>query len=468
MAEWAQQWVETVADVRSDLGYENSAEQLRRIAKTQLLKLTDIQRNPGRFFEAHRLLAQHATRLGPGFWIRFTVHYNLCFGSVVAVGDDSQIAQLEEFEKKGLLGCFALTEKLAGVNSGMIVQTVADWDDGAKEFVIDSPTEGSRKNWISQGLVADLALVVADLRVQGKSHGPHAFLVEFRRGGKVVPGIELGDMGVKTVGNDLDNAWIAFHKLRVPHSCLLRRFADVVPGNGGKYVSTAKGFTNMMMIGQRLFTGRVAVSQAALTFTKRLYESTRSYSDNKVVWGPKGNAVLTGIPQLNALYKHAEKKLGSLNTFVGECEKRLTVHLVNGTVAPLDLQDAIACAKIAASESSIDLCFRLKQDVGSFALMGGTGFGEMDFLQACKFAEGDSRILMQKLARDRLRAQKPLGSDGEQALAKELQAIVSQGPTAWDENFEKVYDLAWTVVTRIVDDLAPGTHLSLPAQLSKL
>lgn len=29
------------------------------------------------------------------------------------------------------------------------------------------------------------------------------------------------------------------------------------------------------------------------------------------------------------------------------------------------------------------------------------GFEMTDFLQACKFAEGDSRILMQKMARDR-------------------------------------------------------------------
>jgi len=56
-------------------------------------------------------------------------------------------------------------------------------------------------------------------------------------------------------------------------------------------------------------------------------------------------------------------------------------------------------------ETSIDLCFRLKQEVGSFALMDDAGFKHMDFLQCCKFAEGDSRILMQKMARDRLKVQ---------------------------------------------------------------
>ncbi len=46
-------------------------------------------------------------------------------------------------------------------------------------------------------------------------------------------------------------------------------------------------------------------------------------------------------------------------------------------------------------ETSIELCHRLKQEVGSFALMAGTGFERTDYLQCCKFAEGDSRILMQ-------------------------------------------------------------------------
>merc|ERR1740138_1037967 len=229
----------------------------------------------------------------------------------------------------------------------MVVQTTATWDDAMQEFVIDSPTEGSHKNWISQGLVADLACVVADLRVQGRSFGPHAFLVEFRKNGKVVPNIELGDMGTKTVGNDLDNAWIAFHKLRVPHSNLLCKYSEVRPGNGGTYVSKAKGFSNMMMIGQRLFSGRVAVAQAALTFTRQLFESTRGYSDCKVIWGPKGNSTLTHIPQLKALYSRAEAKLNHLDTFLGECERRLSACLVKDVVPPIELQDAIACAKVA-------------------------------------------------------------------------------------------------------------------------
>ena len=39
-------------------------------------------------------------------------------------------------------------------------------------------------------------------------------MMSLREDGKVVPGVSHGDMGKKTVGNDLDNAWIGFDKIR--------------------------------------------------------------------------------------------------------------------------------------------------------------------------------------------------------------------------------------------------------------
>lgn len=57
--------------------------------------------------------------------------------------------------------------------------------------------------------------------------------------------------------------------------------------------------------------------------------------------------------------------------------------------------------------------------------VGGTGFEQADFLQCCKFAEGDSRILMLKMARDRLRvAQKSGPVGGAQTEEDELCAAI--------------------------------------------
>eukprot|EP00971_Amphidinium_carterae_P232305 4609899-Amphidinium_carterae.1 len=100
--------------------------------------------------------------------------------------------------------------------------------------------------------------------------------------------------------------------------------------------------------------------------------------------------------------------------------------------------------------------------------MGGVGFDQMDFLQACKFAEGDSRILMQKLARDRVKSNKNVGSPQEQALVASLRQALQTGQQEWDVHFDEVYDLAWLIVTRIIDAFSPGEPMTLPCGLSKL
>jgi len=215
------------------------------------------------------------------------------------------------------------------------------------------------------------------------------------------------------------------------------------------------------MIGQRLYTGRVAVAQAALAFRRQVFEVTEAYAKQKPipdVAGRKGR-VLADIPQLRALFADAAKRADALEAFVGTCEDRLAPLLKTGAVPDAQLALAIATAKVRAVEDSIDACWQLKQEVGSYALMGDSGFKHLDFLNCCKFAEGDSRVLAQKMARDYMRVFAKKGDDGTAAsrLAGELaKALAPAGgdkvATAdlWDEHFEKVYSLADAVMDRVV------------------
>ncbi|KAI9021142.1 acyl-CoA dehydrogenase/oxidase [Hyaloraphidium curvatum] len=468
---WAAAWKEHVADIRSDVPIEASAERMRALVRSGLLSFSgsfpvsiarnaepdplfprsvpDVQTDPAKFFAAHRLFVDPRTR-GPGSWIRLTVHYNLFAGTVFGLGTEAHVAVLREMEEKGELGCFALTEKFAGVNSGLVVNTTATWVPGRGVFVLESADEGAQKNWISQGVVAEKAAVVADLRIAGKSYGPHGFLMTFRENGKLVPGVTLGDMGRKTTGNDLDNAWIRFDGAELPKSALLNRYADV---DGDKYVQKGKERMRIEIIGQRLLSGRVAVAQAALAFARRLFEMTRGYSDAKMCWSPTGKVPLSSLPQLRALYAEADATLARLDNYLARVEAKLSVNLRQNTVPPPDVVEAIAVGKVAAVEAAIDLCWRLKQEVGSYALMAGTGFEHADFLQCCKFAEGDSRILMQKLARDRYRTfqnasktlPRPPSADDEDALCAK---IAGAGKDGWDREFGSVYGLAGKVIER--------------------
>ena len=105
---------------------------------------------------------------------------------------------------------------------------------------MNSPADGAFKNWISQGITCDKLVVMANLSVKGKSVGPHAFVTDFRRDGKVVDGITFGDMGVKTVGNDLDNAWLKFENVEMPRDALLNRYEDI--DETGEYATKVKVF----------------------------------------------------------------------------------------------------------------------------------------------------------------------------------------------------------------------------------
>jgi len=450
--QWESDFLDATADILGTASHTDSAESMRSLVRKGLLSATDIRDRPDRFFKAHRLLARHAVEHGPGFWIRFTVHYNLCFGTVLAVGGPEQVAAITETEAAGELGCFALTERLAGVQSGLLVETTAVYDEASEEFVLHTPNEGAAKNWISQGFTADKAVVLADLTVGGKRRGPHAFLMDLRRGGELAPGVSLGDMGVKTTGNDLDNAWIAFDNVRLPRAALLNAHASV--DASGEYAQHTAGIAPFEMIGQRLYSGRIAVAQASLAYRRKLYEVTREYTDTKPIWSPLGGEPkLSGIPQLRALFDEAEETASALEAFVNRCEEKLQPLLRAGEVPDAALAHAIAVAKVKGVEGSIDLCWRLKQEVGSYALMGSSGFKHLDFLSCCKFAEGDSRVLMLKMARDVMRQAKKSNGEGldteELRLVKELGAAVApaKGDKAlearlWDENWKLVYSLA--------------------------
>jgi len=410
-----------------------SSQVLRTLCRSKLLRYTDMRDDPERFFAAHRLLA---SRILGGFGIRFTVQFNLFAGSILGLGSDTQVGMLEDMQERGELGCFALTEVGAGVLSGFIVHTTATWDPVRGGFTISTPTVESEKNWISQGLVADWVVVFADLIMDGKALGPHPFLFRMREEatGALIPGVSVTDMGTKTIANDLDNARIRFTDVFAPREALLSRFVDITPG--GEYVQLGDEPMRIEVIGQRLLTGRLAISEAAIVAVRQLFIKTKEYADAKQVNGISGKKPLAQLPQLEKLFEDAHAELTALETFTASVEARLSWDLRRGTIPDAALVEAISVCKVRNIEVATDLEHRLEQEVGSYALMAESGFIYKDMLLCCKFAEGDSRILMQKMARDELkRAQK----GGMFALVRE---VVFQGDPMLRDKAMKTFGLA--------------------------
>jgi len=427
---------------------------------------------PEKFFMAHRLLSSMGSN---GFGIRFTVQFNLFAGSIIGLGGPEQVDSLANIQRDGTLGCFLLTESQAGVLSGLIVETTCDWCPQRKEFVLHTPSDKAAKNWISQGYTAEVGVVIARLRVGGVDHGPHPFFIRLREAdGTLRRGIRVEDMGTKTVANDLDNARISFDRVALPKSALLNRFADI---DGDSYKQLGEERMRIEVIGQRLMTGRIAIAEAALVAARAIHLKTEAYAREKICNGLAGETSLASMPQLRAVFVDSYAALDEMEAFTAGVESRLNACLREGTIPSSDLVDAIAVAKIKCIEVAIERTHVLRQEVGSYALMHGSGFECFDMLLCMKFAEGDTRILQQKLARDRLKQLQRggvpaalfslLSADALETVAA-LRLASRLAPAgrdaaklaqAMDDNWRDIYELADLVATRHVRKGARSSFL---------
>jgi acyl-CoA oxidase len=201
--------------------------------------------------------------------VKVGVQFGLFGGAILQLGTEKHHdAYLAPLITADLLGCFAMTETGHGSNV-QALGTVARYDLEAREFVISTPDDSSRKDYIGNAAKhAQLAVVFAQLEIGGASQGVHAFVVPIRdEKGRVLPGVRIEDDGRKIGLNGVDNGRIWFDEVRIPRENLLNRYADVT--ETGVYESAIENpdrrfFT---MLGT-LVQGRVCVGGAAINASK--------------------------------------------------------------------------------------------------------------------------------------------------------------------------------------------------------
>ncbi|MYV71825.1 acyl-CoA oxidase [Streptomyces sp. SID2131] len=200
--------------------------------------------------------------------VKTGVQFGLFGGAILHLGTERHhTAHLPDLITGRLMGCFAMTESGHGSNV-QALGTVARYDAGTREFVLTTPDDGARKDYIGNAARhAELAVVFAQLEVDGTSEGVHAFLVPLRSGGRVLPGVRIEDDGRKMGLNGVDNGRIRFDGVRVPREALLNRFADVTPE--GVYTSPIENPNRRFftMLGT-LVQGRVSVGGAGVNVAK--------------------------------------------------------------------------------------------------------------------------------------------------------------------------------------------------------
>jgi acyl-CoA oxidase len=188
-----------------------------------------------------------------------------------------------------LVGCFAMTETGHGSNV-QALGTTASYDPGTGEFVVTTPDDSARKDYIGNAAChASTAVVFAQLLIAGRSEGVHAFVVPIRdRDGRPCPGVRIADDGPKIGLNGVDNGRIWFDDVRIPRTNLLNRYAEV--SDDGVYRSSIENpdrrfFTTLGTLVQ----GRVSVGGAAINASKVALTVAVKYAGRRRQFGAPGS-----------------------------------------------------------------------------------------------------------------------------------------------------------------------------------
>ena len=166
--------------------------------------------------------------------VKAGVQWGLFGGAIENLGTERHHeAYVRKIIDLELLGCFAMTETGHG-SDVQSLETTATYDRETDEFVINSPTKTSRKDYIGGAAeTATMAAVFAQLITAGPheeptNHGVHCFVVPIRdEEGNDLPGVTTSDCDYKGGLPGVDNGRIVFDNVRVPRDNLLNKYGDV-------------------------------------------------------------------------------------------------------------------------------------------------------------------------------------------------------------------------------------------------
>jgi acyl-CoA oxidase len=350
-----------------------------------------------RFIVAFETLAYHDLSMV----IKFGVQFGLFGGSIHRLGTERHHEQyLEQVASLELPGCFAMTEWAHGSNVREL-ETTAHYDRDTEEFVINTPHDGARKEWIGNAAAhGRLATVFAQLHTQGEAHGVHAFLVPIRReDGTPRPRVRIEDCGEKMGLNGVDNGRLWFDHVRIPRENLLDRFATVAPD--GRYDSPIPS------PGERFFTmlstlvgGRISVARAGVSAAKSGLTIAVRYGNRRRQFGPKDEPE---VPLLD--YRTHKRRLlprlartYALHFALDDLTARFAAR---GPEAPLDRVEAEANAlKAYATWHTTDTLQEARE------ACGGQGYRADNRIAALKADtdvfttfEGDNTVLLLQVAK---------------------------------------------------------------------
>jgi acyl-CoA oxidase len=343
--------------------------------------------------------------------VKCGVQFGLFGGAVLHLGTHRHHERyLQRIAKLDLPGCFAMTETGHGSNV-QALRTTATYDPESQEFVVHTPDDDARKDYIGNAARdGRLAAVFAQLIVGGQTRGVHALLVPLRdEQGNVLDGVRIEDCGAKLGLDGVDNGRIWFDHVRVPREALLDRYAQVSPE--GEYTSPIENPTKRFftMLGT-LIQGRVSVCGASIGATKVALDVAIRRGLTRRQFGPPGapEAVLIDYRT------HQRRLLPALATTYGLhfAQARLREHLHEVFSASArsgddrrrrELETLAAGLKAVATWHATDTIQACREACGGAGYLRANRFAALKAdTDVFTTFEGDNTVLLQLCAKNLL------------------------------------------------------------------
>ncbi|MEY3009447.1 MAG: hypothetical protein RLZZ314_89 [Bacteroidota bacterium] len=311
----------------------------------------------------YKMAIEEVSKVCGSVGLSMAAHNSLCTGHILQFGNEVQKSRwLPKLASGEWIGAWGLTEANTG-SDAMRMQCVAKRD--GSDWVLQGT-----KNWITHGLSAEVAVVLARTGELLDSRGITAFVVE--RG---TPGFSGGKKENKLGMRCSETAELIFDNCRIPEENVLGEVGE--------------GFIQAMKI---LDGGRISIASLALGIAKGAMQTATTYAKEREQFG-----------QPIANFQAIAFKLADMATSI-EAADLLTLKACELKNTHQPVTQIGAMAKYEASEVSVRVATEAVQ------ILGGYGYTK-DFpaekyyrdSKLCTIGEGTSEIQKLVISRELLR-----------------------------------------------------------------
>ena len=350
------------------------------------------------------------------------------------LGTDKQVAQWTPLILRGIiLGSYVQTELGHGSDIRSL-ETTATFDPKTDEFIINSPTLTSTKFWPGDlGFTANHIVVMAQLIINGEKKGVHGFIVQIRdiETHKVLPNIEVGDIGEKVGFNTKDNGYCRFDNVRIPRTNMLMKYTKV--SKNGEYKKKGDeriGYAIMMQVRDMLghFSWR-ALSHACVIATRYSIVRTQFRNEEGVErkifdYQIQQDKILPLIAQSLAIHAGAKKSSEMAQQNIKNIQEKEDFSLMK------EVHATLCCTKAFYSFDTDFGIQRARQACGGHGYNSYSGFSTLwkEYSPTITY-EGENTIMALQTARflvsclDKMRNDEPLPASA--AYLKGLEDVLS-------------------------------------------